>query len=58
MPGSSQSGSMVGLMLSVQVERISTPRTASRAESTGDDFDAERSRHLVGVALAVVADCG
>jgi hypothetical protein len=35
MPGSSQSGAIVGLMLSVQVDKISTPRTASRALSTG-----------------------
>ena len=34
-PGSSQSGSNVGTMESVLVERMSTPRTASRGDATG-----------------------
>ncbi len=35
MPGSSQAASKVGRMLLIQVARMSTPRTASRAVGTG-----------------------
>jgi hypothetical protein len=58
MPGSSHSASKVGHMLSVQVARMSAPRTASRAVATGStstpsasDISRANASRLAGVGL-------